>query len=80
MLRRMIKRSVAAVLWFLTAWWAYSIVAFFLGQPTDGGMVLGALAAAFVWMDPSGDIWGPKTHATSSDAPGEGLGSPVSSR
>jgi hypothetical protein len=56
----MLKRAVAAAFWFVPTWWAYAIIAQFLGLPAEGGVVLGALVAAFVAMDPTGVLWGPR--------------------
>ena len=55
----MIKRLVAAPLWFISVGWAYALAAYFLGLPADGGVIVGALAAAFVFIDPTGAFWGP---------------------
>ena len=52
------KRVVAVPLWFVSVWMMYGLVAYFAGLPSDGGAVLGALSAAFVWMDPTGALWG----------------------
>ncbi len=75
----MFKRSVAAAAWFVSTWWAYSLVAGFVGLPADGGAVIGALAAAFVALDPTRAIWGTRTQetATTSNADPLGLTSPT---
>ena len=76
----MVKRLVAAPLWFLTMWWAYAIAAYFLGLPAGGGVIVGALAAAFVFMDPTGVFWGPKTRRSTPARSTEGLGATASTR
>ena len=53
-------RIVAIPLWFISVWFAYGLVAYFLGLPSDGGAVLGALLAALVALDPTGAFWGPR--------------------
>ena len=63
----MVKRLVAAPLWFFTMWWGYAILAYFTGLPEEGGAIVGALVAAFVFMDPTGAIWGTKTRASSAN-------------
>ena len=75
----MFKRSVAAAAWFVSTWWAYSLIAYSLGVPADGGAVIGALAAAFVALDPTGAIWGARRRetATTSNADALGLTSPT---
>lgn len=70
----MTKRLVAAVLWFLSIWFAVGLVGDLMGRPTDVGAVLGALIAGFVWMDPTGALWGPKTPARSRSGRTDGLG------
>jgi hypothetical protein len=66
----MLKRAVAAALWFVPTWWAYALVVHFLGLPAEGGVVLGALVAAFVAMDPTGVLWGThKQHVTGASRP-----------
>ena len=57
----LLKRSIGAVLWSVSTWWAYALIAHFLGLPTNGGVVLGALVAAFVLMDPTGAFRGSRT-------------------
>ena len=72
-------RIVAIPLWFISVWFAYGLVAYFLGLPADGGAVIGALAAAFVALDPTGAIWGARRRetATTSNADPLGLTSPT---
>lgn len=70
----MLKRLVAVPLWFISMWLAYALVAYFLGLPTDGGAVLGALTAAFIGLDPTGAFWGRQSQhqlaANRSERPG----------
>jgi hypothetical protein len=72
-------RIVAIPLWLISVWFAYGLVAYFLGVPADGGAVIGALAAAFVALDPTGAFWGTRTRETakSTNAEALGLGSPA---
>lgn len=60
----MVKRIVAAPLWFVSTWLMYGLVAYFLGIPETGGAVLGALVAALVCLDPTGAFWGARSAAT----------------
>ena len=39
-------RIVAIPLWFISVWFVYGLVAYFLGVPADGGAVIGALAGS----------------------------------
>jgi hypothetical protein len=57
----MVKRLVAVPLWFVSIWMMYGLAAYFLGLPDTGGAVLGALVAGFVWLDPTGALFGAKT-------------------
>ena len=57
----MVKRIVAAPLWFMAVWTIYSLVAYVLGLPFGGGAILGALVAAFIVLDPTGALWKPRT-------------------
>jgi hypothetical protein len=54
----MLKRISAIPLWFVSIWFIYGLVAYFTGLPENAGAILGALAAAFVFMDPTGVFWG----------------------
>ena len=38
----MVKRIVAAPLWFVSTWLMYGLVAYFLGIPETGGAIVGA--------------------------------------
>ena len=52
----MFRRIALATLWFLSAWMTYALVGYFLGLPDSGGAIVGALVAAFVFMDPTGQF------------------------
>ena len=67
-------RIVAIPLWFVSVWFAYGLVAYFLGLPADGGAVIGALAAAFVAMDPTGAFWGTGSRETAETGSADALG------
>ena len=54
----MLKRIVAAPLWFLAVWTIYSLVAYVLGLPFARGAILGALVAAFIVLDLTAALWG----------------------
>lgn len=53
----MVKRIVAAPLWFVSVWLIYGVVAYFLGLSDRGGVILGALIAALICLDPTGTFW-----------------------
>ena len=74
------KRLVAAPLWFISVWLTYGLVAYFLGISHQGGAVLGALLAAFVWMDPTGALWGAKDRTAQTASPATNLGAAASTR
>jgi hypothetical protein len=57
MVRRMKKRLAAAILWFYAGWYAWAILASFLGLSELGGPVIGAAAAALIAVDPRRIIW-----------------------
>jgi hypothetical protein len=44
-------------------------VAYVIGLPAGGGVIIGALAAAFVVMDPAGVLWSRGTTAPVADSP-----------
>ena len=67
-------RIVAIPLWFISVWFAYGLVAYFLGVPADGGAVIGALAAAFVALDPTGAFWGARKRETAKTTNADALG------
>ena len=66
-------RIVAIPLWFVSVWFAYGLVAYFVGVPADGGAVIGALAAAFVAIDPTGAFWGGRSRATAKTSNADAL-------
>lgn len=75
----MVKRIAAVPLWFVSVWLMYGLVAYFTGLPTNAGAILGALAAALVFMDPTGVFWGvtePSRATATGSAPGRLDGSP----
>jgi hypothetical protein len=74
------KRLVAAPLWFISIWLAYGLLAYFLGISHQGGAVLGALLAAFVWMDPTGAFWGPKRRSARTASRAANLGASAPTR
>jgi len=51
------KRIAAAVLWFLTGWYAGAYISLLLGVPQLIGPLLGIAAAAVFAGDPMGFIW-----------------------
>jgi hypothetical protein len=51
------KRTLAAVLWFYTAWYAGAIVAHMVGVSAALGPILGTAAAVVIAGDPRGLIW-----------------------
>jgi hypothetical protein len=57
----MVKRIVAAPLWFLAVWTIYSLVAYVVGLPFGRGAILGALVASFIVLDPTGALWNRRT-------------------
>ncbi len=67
-------RFLAIPLWFVSVWFAYGLIAYFLGLPADGGAVIGALAAAFVALDPTGAFWGTRTRETAKSSNADALG------
>lgn len=67
------KRLVAVPLWFVSVWMMYGLVAYVAGVPSNGGAILGALSAAFVFMDPTGALWGKRLARSASDHRPAGL-------
>jgi hypothetical protein len=53
----MIKRTVAGILWFFTAWSAWTLLAYAVGWPGTLGVVVGAAVAGVVVVDPWRRIW-----------------------
>ncbi len=54
----MAKRITAVALWFVSTWMAYGLVAYVVGLPDGGGVVIGLLTATFVGLDPTNQLWG----------------------
>jgi hypothetical protein len=54
----MSRRTLAAGLWFVSLWMMYGLVASLAGLPDTGGIIIGALVASTVWLDPTHQIWG----------------------
>jgi len=53
----MVKRAVAAFLWFYTGWYAGAMVAAFIGISPVFGPLLGVAAAGLFAGDPMHVIW-----------------------
>ena len=51
------KRTLAAILWFYTGWYAGAMLAEFLGVSAALGPIIGAAAAGLVFADPRRIIW-----------------------
>jgi hypothetical protein len=51
------KRVAAALLWFYATWYAWSMLASFVGAPDLFGPVVGAAVAALIAGDPMHRIW-----------------------
>ena len=64
----MVGRIAVASLWFVAAWVGFGIIAYFTGLPDSFGAVIGAIAAAFVFVDPSGALW--RREAATGRSPG----------
>ncbi len=56
----MTKRMAAALLWFMTGWYAWALIAATFGLTPLFGPVLGTILAAFVAGDPMHRIWTPR--------------------
>jgi hypothetical protein len=65
----MLKRSVAAVLWFFTVAWAWNFVAALTGLPQATGFVLALATAAFVAVDPKHLFWPAALRPTAEASP-----------
>lgn len=69
----MVKRIAAAVLWFYAAATAANVVVLAVDGPSVATAVVGAAAAAFIWLDPFHAIWvgtrSASEGATASDVP-----------
>jgi hypothetical protein len=53
----MTKRLAAALLWFITGWYAWALIAATLGLTPLFGPVVGTILAAFIAGDPMHRIW-----------------------
>lgn len=64
------KRTLAALLWFYTGWYAGALLADFIGVGPALGPIVGAAAAGLIAVDPRRVIWNAKAAvaATSSEA------------
>jgi len=51
------KRTLAAILWFYTGWYAGAMLAEFIGVGAALGPIIGAAAAGLVFADPRRIIW-----------------------
>ena len=60
-MRRMKKRTFAAILWFYTGWYAGAILAEFLSVSPVLGPIIGAAAAGLIVGDPRRIIWTART-------------------
>jgi hypothetical protein len=56
----MTKRLTAALLWFVTGWYAWALIAATFGLTPFFGPVIGATLAAFIAGDPMHRIWTPR--------------------
>jgi hypothetical protein len=65
MLRAMVKRVVAALLWFYITWVLWNVVAYATGVSIFFGPVLGFAAAAVIAGDPFKVIWKPSESVAS---------------
>lgn len=54
---RMAKRIAAVLLWFVAVWVTYGFVDYAIGLPDAGGVLIAALAAFIVGVDPAKRIW-----------------------
>lgn len=64
------KRTLAALLWFYTGWYAGALLADFIGVGPALGPIVGAAAAGLIAVDPRRVIWNAQAAvaATSSEA------------
>jgi hypothetical protein len=59
----MLKRSAAALLWFLAGWCCYELAWSLTGIPRSFGPVVGTVLAVFVTADPLALFWPRSSHA-----------------
>ena len=57
------KRTLAAILWFYTGWYAGAMLATLVGISPVFGPILGAAAAGLFVGDPRRIIWTKRVHA-----------------
>lgn len=57
------KRTVAALLWFYTGWYAGALLADVIGVGPALGPIIGAAAAGLIAVDPRRIIWSAKAAA-----------------
>jgi len=69
------KRTLAAILWFYTGWYAGAMLAEFLGVGAALGPIIGAAAAGLVFADPRRIIW--TAQAASAGSSNEALPEPA---
>jgi hypothetical protein len=48
----MLRRTVVATLWFVSIFVAHELAWSIAGSPRQLGLILGVIAAAFIWIDP----------------------------
>lgn len=65
----MVKRAVAASLWFVVITWAYNYLGYYLGMLFLAGPVIAAAVAAFVGLDPLHVIWPTMAKEAQSEPP-----------
>ena len=51
------KRVLAGILWFFATWYAWNILASFMGLSEIAGPILGLAAGVLFAVDPLGRIW-----------------------
>jgi hypothetical protein len=69
----MVKRVVAALLWFYIAWVGWNVVAYVTGLSIFYGPVFAAAVAAFVAGDPMHRIWPARVAEDRMSGPREAL-------
>lgn len=63
------KRILAGLLWFYMIWYAWTIIANFVGVTDLAGPVIGLVAAALIAGDPLGRIWSRPNYGQPAVAP-----------
>lgn len=74
-MRGMKKRTLAAILWFYTGWYAGAFLAEFLGVGPALGPIIGVAAAGLIVVDPRRIIW--TAQAATAGSPNEALPEPA---